>query len=324
MRFCRINTAHENATDLSSPDLEGKTPAELLPERVAETVVSNYTKCIETNKPYTYDELLPLPSGTRWWRTTLMPVVSGTTPIGLLGTAVDITSEKKIESDYAAALGDLGQINSDLQILVSTTAHDLRGPLRQAVLVNDMLMDGFEDLGDNKIELIELSSNVLTKALKNIDNTLSTYMEPTPKSQSTTLIDFGHWCRDMIAILDPLKRVRLVYPDVNIEAERFILDIGLRNVLENACKFARSQISVSLDQVGDHIVIVTSDDGIGFGDHLKVGEKPSFSSDGETRFGLSAAIRLIEARQGKVWIADPAENLGGASIALSVSGQIVG
>jgi signal transduction histidine kinase len=54
-----------------------------------------------------------------------------------------------------------------------------------------------------------------------------------------------------------------VEPDVHVRVEREDLDEMLGNLLDNACKWARTRARVSCDRAGDRVVVIVDDDGPG-------------------------------------------------------------
>ncbi len=304
--FRALNSVHEQITGIDSKALVGKTPHEALPVRMADTVMQNYLRCVQSKNLYAYDEVLALPLGEIWWRTQLTPIMDGDCVTGIIGIATDITPSKETEKRLAEALETVSLKNRDLQILSSTTAHDIRGPMRQAKLLVEMLGEGFEDLGDNKLTLLKTAENVIEKALDLIDLNLSMVTETGFDQQSVERMDFGHWCSDVVAVLDPLKTKTITYPDVLIRCEKFVIDIALRNLLDNATKFSATTVDINVEEAdGDTLHFTVSDDGPGlpaeiFSDNRSVITSPPIS--GNSGVGLSASQSLIEARRGKLWV----------------------
>ena len=236
--FRKLNAVHERITGIVGATLVGKTPHEALPVRMADTVMQNYLRCVRSKSLYAYEEVLALPLGEIWWRTQLTPIMDGSVVTGILGIATDITSSRETEKRLAEALETVSLKNRDLQVLTSTTAHDIRGPMRQAKLLVEMLGVGFQDLGDDKLKLLKTAESVIEKALNLIDQNLAMVTETGPDLQSPERLDFGHWCSDAVAILDPLKTKSITYPNAIIHCEKFVIDLALRNLFDNATKFS--------------------------------------------------------------------------------------
>ena len=323
IRFQKLNRTHEITTGMSTEAIRGKTPHEALPARFAETVLANYRKCSSSGSVYEYEELLSLPTGEIWWDTTLSPIEDDGNVVGILGIASNKTASKRLEHNLGSALNAANQMNKVQQILLSTIAHDVRGPLRQSKLIFEMIMDGFQDYGDGKIQLLNIGREVVHKALGLIDEKLNETRTASAHSPQFSRIDFRHWCRDIVAILDPLGNKRFAFPEIELECEKFILDIGLRNLLENAFSFANSLVSIDVQQFDDHLVFTVADDGSGFDEKLfKGGQRPPTDRLEEKSLGLSSTTDLIEARYGRIWIGESSSSNGGV-ISFSIAGAIL-
>jgi len=324
IRFHKNNLEHERRTGLDSKSVIGKTPHDLLPPRTADTILKNYQTCVDRREEYRYEEHLILASEEQWWETTLSPVFDNDRVIGIVGVAHNLTPWKENEREFVNALRELNRTHTDLEVLTSATAHDLRGPLRQARLIYDMVLDGFEDLGDNKLELLQSGGQIIDKALVQIDDVLSQSRKNTTSAGRFKPVDFGHVCADLAAVLDPLKTLSFKHDRGMVLCEKFILDIVLRNLVDNAIKHARSQVSVTVRAEDDALVISVSDDGPGFDpERIKVGEQMTAGSkiDGITGFGLAGAIQLLDVRGGKMWLDIPVFGAG-ATVSFRIDGEL--
>ncbi len=325
--FRALNAVHGQITGVDGASLVGKTPHEALPVRMADTVMQNYLRCVRSKNQYAYDEVLALPLGEIWWRTRLTPIMDGETVTGIIGISSDITPSKETEKRLAEALEVVSSKNQDLQILASTAAHDVRGPMRQTKILVEMLGDGFMDLGDDKLGLLQTINDVMEKGLNLIDHNLSMVNETSYDNRSDERMDFGHWCADAVAILDPLKTRKIDYPHVILNCEKIVVDIALRNLLDNATKFSESAVAVEIEAADDETLHFTiSDDGPGLPDTVLAetgGVNADFPKSGNNGVGLAASRSLIEARRGKLWVSKSASHATGASLSFSLPGTIV-
>jgi len=323
-RFRKHNLAHERRTGLGTSRCAGKTLHEVLPPRTADTIQNNLRTCVDRRDTHQYEELLVLGSEEQWWHTTLSPVLQDDRVIGIVGIAHDITDWKTREKAFADALQELNRTHTDLEVLTSATAHDLRGPLRQARLIYDLIVDGFEDLGDRKLELIETGGQIVDRALHQIDEVL-TQTRQGPKSNSRFhQVDFGHLCSDLIAVLDPLKTLHFEHDDGMVHCEKFILDVALRNLVDNAVKHAKRQVGVYVREKDGRLIFSVTDDGPGFdpsqfaiGERLAIAPEP----EGVTGFGLAGAIQIIDVRGGKIWLEKSAPEKG-ATVSFVIDGTL--
>lgn len=325
IRFEKLNTVHEAATEIKTSAVVGKTPHDIFPQRMADTVMRNYMQCVTSKTLHNYEELLHFGGEETWWDTSLSPILDDGKVIGIVGVAYNKTASKTIESNLASAIREVSRVNTDLKLLTSTTAHDLRGPLRQAKILMDMIFEDFQDLGDNKKDLIETCNKVVDKALSLIDLSLGNVSRSILIDDNLARVDLGHWCSDIIAILDPLAKLDFAYPDVVVECEKFILDIGLRNLVDNAVKFADSRVLLEVLEKDGGLEFSVSNDGQGFAEDHRIGESPpkSQSTDPTSGIGLAATRSLLEARQGKLWINKPRIDGQGATLTFLIPGKFV-
>ncbi|MEM1288988.1 MAG: ATP-binding protein [Pseudomonadota bacterium] len=327
VRYVKINTAHQRETGLTHEQISLRTPQQIFSPRTAKTVMRNYKMCIETQETYSYTELLDLPRGSSWWRTMLSPIVLEDKVIGIVGFSQNIDAEKKTEADLASAIQQLSQSNARLEVMTSTLAHDLRGPMRQAKVIMELIREGFEDACDKKLQLIESGGAVIEKALDLIDGRLDQVRTADTINVRSVEIDLARWGGNVSALLDPLHRLQISFPEMTVRCELFMLDIALRNLVDNAVKHARTRVDVEVESRGDLLVFTVLDDGEGFQDPaFKAGEalpnKPG-SETADTGLGLEATRRLIEGRGGKIWVDARAEPGKGAAISFEVNGLVI-
>lgn len=326
VRFAGLNPAHERATGMTASGVAGKTPHQLLPPRSADTIMENYLTCIRTKQPMTYEELLELPSGRLWWETTLSPILEDNTVTGIIGLATNITARKLIEEQLSDAVQEIGDVRDQYHALALTTAHDLRGPLRQVQVVNELIQDGFKDLGDNKVELLETSDNIIEKSIELIEARLEAVWSTKHSTFGVAEVNLKHWCMDAIAIIDPMAKLDFETPEAMIECERFMIDICLRNLLENAAKHAKSAVSLDVDIDYSKLKFTIRDDGPGF-DPIAFPPGPcpipEASTDSRNGYGLASVVRLVKARDGEVSIERPTDEMAGGAISFTLKGSFV-
>ena len=147
------------------------------------------------------------------------------------------------------------------------------------------------------------------RALEKLDEVLRHARSFIGESDTKTVVDFGHLCADLVAILDPMSRIRVSYPEAHILVEAVALQVELRNILDNAIKHARSRILIELkqsDAAENMLEVRVSDDGPGFVDPDSALNLAKPATAGPDKgFGLETVARLATSRGGKVWIGEP-------------------
>ena len=336
LTFRKLNRFHEQKTGMSSAAVSGKTPHEVLPERMADSLSTKYLNCVHLREAITYEEVLDLPNGELWWQTTLSPVIfDDGRVIGIIGTAIDITSRKQMEFREAEKLFELKKLNEEINMYTSMAAHDVRGPLRKIKVISELVFgdgDGQADqpltLTPEQQALLQSVSAVAATALDHVDSILS-YARALELDTEPQLIplDLELIFSDLLGLVDAKAEFAFDYPKQMILAERVLTQIVLRNLLENAVKFGSSACHVSLQRDDDtpgQLMFVVSDDGPGFGDDAILGEQSANSRflSPTNGFGLASAQRIVETRGGRMWLA-PSHFGRGAGVAFTLHGGLL-
>jgi len=101
-RIRQVNQVYEEITGLSTADLRGKTPREIVGEEQGERVEQHYRRCVETREPVEYEEQLQVGSATRHWHTKLAPVVEDGEVVQLVEATRDVTEQRERERTLVA------------------------------------------------------------------------------------------------------------------------------------------------------------------------------------------------------------------------------
>ncbi len=322
--FRQLNRCHLRTTGLSDHQMHGKRPHEVLPTRLADTVVTNYEACRASGAAYSYEENIELPAGARWWQTSLSPVKdkSGTV-IQIIGLAIDITERK--EANFAASekLSDMTRLNEDLQVFAASTAHDMRGPFQTMVALLDLVMDGFVDLGDEKADQLHLCSEIAQDAIRNMGGILDVAARLQVNENPLEMTDIHHVASDIAALLDPHQRLSIDLPRGRFETDRVALQMVLRNVMENAVRYADTKVSVEVEpDSSGQVSIIVSDDGVGRAPGVRSDGSPVLPDPKSARseFGLNSALAMVLSRGG-AFVQTQCPFPTGASIKVTLPGK---
>jgi PAS domain S-box-containing protein len=329
LRYGRLNAAHVAAVGIPSDQVAGKTPHECFPARLADTLLENYLTCARSCRPYRYEEVLELGGREIWWETTLSPLRDpGGTITGILGVAVDITERKTREVEAANAFSDLQQLNRDIMLFGSMTAHDVRGPLKKIDTLIATILDDFDDLGDGKLEYVTMVGRVARQAVEYVEDILTHAKGLEMRASGIRTVDISHICRDIAALTDPEARLDISAPHVSIECESTVLQLILRNLIENASRHAQGRITLLADIADNRpgfVRFTVADDGRGF-----PGGAEGFESrihmkkrdTGNRGFGLAAVAHLVEGRGGRIGLG-PTPFGKGCAIGFDLPGRIL-
>ena len=183
-------------------------------------------------------------------------------------------------------------------------AHGLKTPL--AVLAHDIER---ADAGGQS-ELAESMRQQVKRMRRQIETHLAqarvTAAAPPPNARAN-VADAAH------ALVRTMERIYAeralafdvtVAPDVTVHAVLEDLEEMLGNLLDNACKWARSRVAVSAEAVVDRVVITVDDDGPGLDatlrqDVLRRGVRADEASPG-SGLGLSIVRDLVDAYGGSM------------------------
>ena len=308
-------------------EVVGLTARGLYPGRLGEIAFAHHAATLASGTPRSYEIQLPIRGTERLVRTSLRPISDdGGRVLRLIGSSTDITGNHIMRQMQAS----VDTMNVEAQDFVALAAHDLRAPLRHVSAIADMLRDGFVDLGDGKLELIDMLEALGSKAMALIADVLA-HAEATSltTASSQSRFDFAALVREIMGLLDPAARCTCRIAEAEVLGDRIVTQMILRNLVDNAIKYSGRtdasgplHLGFSLSDTGDGMLeFMVEDNGKGFADPAIL-----FLQEGKLRtgsgFGLFGVYRLIQARGGTM----SAENLPdgqGARVRFRLPGSLV-
>jgi diguanylate cyclase (GGDEF)-like protein/PAS domain S-box-containing protein len=100
-KYVGLNPNHEQVIGISTEEIKGKTPAQILSPEIAQAVEQNYRRCVETESIISYEELVPFQGQDFWWLTSLAPLKNETGRlVQIIGTTTNITALKQAETRF--------------------------------------------------------------------------------------------------------------------------------------------------------------------------------------------------------------------------------
>ena len=317
-----VNPAYEAVAGAMASDTIGRSIADLFPPRIATTLQRYYDRCVQAGSVLSYEETLCVDGVERWFFTTLTPRTDAKGRVTqIFGLTRDITQQKTTALSQAHDLAKLSALNSELRTLTAMAAHDLRGPLGTMESLLDLLLEDFQDMGDGKHELLTASLNVIGALRPQIEAVLTRALALDPKVNRFQTVDLGHICTDLAALVDPLGAKSITFPTQSLQADPIALQLVLRNLLDNAARYARSKISISLDLDNPKMPVITvADDGPGLengrAEDLGLANCSADLERMQSGFGLNAVRHMIQSRGGTFALI-PKGALGGLSAQFS-------
>jgi signal transduction histidine kinase len=227
---------------------------------------------------------------------------------------VHLGRERRVEGAYPA---EVQPLVDDLNVLLEhqeqtvrravvkagDLAHGLKTPL--AVLAQEAERAG----ADGHRELAATLGQQVERMRRQIDYHLAharaAASGATPGARCQVLESADGLARTLQRLYADRVAIRLSVPPHHVvRAQREDLDELLGNLLDNACKWAKSSVILSSSEVGDHIVITVDDDGPGLPPDmrdavLQRGVRADEASPG-SGFGLAIARDLAELYGGSI------------------------
>ena len=282
----------------------------------------------------------------------MVPLVSGDRPIaGLTLISAKPDAYGSREQELAARVGsqvagavanarlhaalreaseDLKDINTQKTELMTTIAHELRGPLTALRAFVDLVLEGaVGDVPVRQHEILTKASRSTTR-MQNLLNVFSLLEMAEDQNVPLTVITFDIASVSEVAIelLQPAAAQAGVKIEVEgfddlplIEGDRQAIEQVISNLVSNAIKYSHQAdvVSVCCEVRGEGVVVSVIDNGFGISteDQGRLFERFYRGSDPEklrirgTGLGLYISRGLIERHHGRLWVGS---KLGGGSV----------
>ena len=216
------------------------------------------------------------------------------------------------------------QLSREMEKFISMAAHDLRTPMRNVQSLADLLRDDFVDMGDGKLELIDLLEDVAIKATALISDVLS-YAQATSGENAKETFRLDVLCDDIHLVVDPSHTHGVFAPPTSLEAEKAAIQIIVRNLIDNALKHSKREkvaVDISVEAGASGMLVFTvADDGKGFQDPAL-----AFLDGGDFRvdsgYGMLGIRRMIKERSGTISAENQGKD-GGGIVRFSLPGRII-
>jgi PAS domain S-box-containing protein len=318
--FAFMNANARDRLGLRQDQVVGRSADVFFEGRAGVLLLARQTAAWQSGKSVTYEMGLPVGGGTMWARTRLEPVRDENGAlVYMVGITQDISQERALEEVQAVT----SAMASEMEEFVSIAAHDLRSPIANVKSLVDMVCEDFIDMGDGKLELIRMIEQVSTRALVLVSDVMSQAAAGNAGSEVRTF-DLQSLCDDILVTLDPAQLHSVKTPQIWIKADYIVMQIVLRNLIDNALKHASAEriyMEISAENAADDKVVVTvCDDGQGFADPAL-----AFLDGGalgiDSGFGLLGVRRLVRGRGGEISAVPPTSGRG-AEVRFELPGEV--
>ena len=237
-----------------------------------------------------------------------------------LGVFIDINDLKVAEQVIKDKNEQLSLINSEKDKLFSIISHDLRSPVSGFLGLTEFLTEELDKI--STAQLREITTAMHTSAGK-VNDLLNDLLEWSRLQRGLTIFtpsvsnlkQTTDECVNLLIEQSKLKMVNVINEipvEMEITADKHMLQVVLRNLLSNALKFTQKngKVILSASYQNKRLVrISVSDTGIGMNPDLqsklfKVNEKISRKgTEGEASSGLGLILcrEFVEKQNGKIW-----------------------
>ena len=313
-RCLKLNSTAAKALNLA--DQGEKELAECFPNQLANTIGGLAETAKRTERPYITEQKMQLGDNMRLVRLQLHPLTSATNGTQFVIGSWDDITEKCYQKPNSFDTAE------ETQDFICVAAHDLRAPMQRVSAAADMLRDGFQDLGDGKLELINMLERVSTNAIEMISDVLS-YAEAQTVGGPRMEFDAGKLIDSLMLMLDPDQCVEYNFTDCLLTCDRTVLQCVLRNLLDNSMRHASLEddslkVSITFRPTGDYIRLIYEDNGTGFEPDLLF--QPARNFIRNAGFGMLAMRRIVHAQGGSI-VAGHSESGRGAKIMIGLPGR---
>jgi len=228
--------------------------------------------------------------------------------------------ELKVQNDrIEEQKSELEILNATKDKLFSIIAHDLRNPFNAISGFASLLANNFDDYNkEQKIELIKLIESSSNNAYTLLDNLLSwsranlnvIQFKPEMVELKTVIQE----CVNFLHIVAENKNIQLSLnvEDINITADKNLMNTVIRNLISNALKYTNSGgcVWVEVERLNDKVRISINDNGVGLSkEQIKKlsGDEMAESTQGTegekgTGIGLVLCKDFIKRHQGNLII----------------------
>jgi signal transduction histidine kinase len=231
----------------------------------------------------------------------------------------DITQLIDYQEKLLFNVNELAELNDFKDKLFTVVAHDIRDPLAVLINLTEILEEEMETVGSENIEIFQEVSGQVRNTYTLVENLLDWFRSQSGKIMFNPLIwdlepivqQFIHSMR----IRSEMKEIVITFKidgEIQVFADKEILDLVLRNLISNAIKFTNigGSVYIAATKVGDQVIISVRDTGMGINPDVvkslfqKAQEAPISGTEGEkgTGLGLFLSREFVHLNGGAIWV----------------------
>lgn len=318
--YAKCNDLWLARTNLTQVKISGKTAGQVFPGSVGQQCDREHVGAANKKQRCGYQMPLHFGGQDSVISVSMNPVVDDDGQVShIVGLWIDAAPTGAVKSTAAT----IEALMPEMEAFVSFAAHDLRTPMRQVHSLAELLREDFEDLGDGKLELIDMLEDVAVKASGLVTEILAQTQASTA-AEDRTRFDLVPLWDDIVAVIDPRGHHTLTAQAMTLVTDRIVVQIGLRNLVDNAIKHGeRAKMALRLnvsETTQGTLLFEVFDNGKGFRDPTI-----AFLDGGtlkvDSGYGLFGIKRLIQSRGGTI-VAENLDDGQGSVVRFTLPGYI--
>jgi PAS domain S-box-containing protein len=269
-----VNPAFSAMTGYKPQEVIGKPPTIFLDRKAVRQNVNRLLQSLKTKQEFKFETLNLRKSGEPYWvNFSMIPITNNEGDHShWISIQRDITEEKRQEKEKEQLIRELTQNNKDLKQFSYITSHNLRAPLSNLTgllnLIEDMPIEN-QELKDI-LNGFHKSTHLLNETINDLVRVVIIKDNPSIHKEEVLIKDVFenvfNQLSFMIAMYKPIIKLQLEKVSI-LNINKAYLESILLNLLTNAIKYRdherKLKIFVSSKMVGDSIVLVFKDNGIG-------------------------------------------------------------
>jgi len=253
--------------------------------------------------------------GTLYWvDTTIVPFLGiDGKPAQYVAIRADITERKRAQERQNELMGELKEINEQLNQFAYVVSHDLKAPLRAISSLADWLITDYGDkVGEAGREQFAMLLG-RTKRMNSLVDGILRYSRITRQHEEQVTVDVNVLLREVSEMLSPPPGMVLhIAPGLpTVQCERTRLTQVFENLISNAVKYMgkpAGDIYVGCEDAGRHWKFSVRDTGPGIEERyfekiFQIFQTLAARDDREsTGIGLAIVKKNVELSGGRVWV----------------------
>lgn len=210
---------------------------------------------------------------TIWAIATISLVHEENKPQYFIAQIQNITQRKKAEEQLSRYAEELKVSNQSKDKFFSIISHDLRSPFNALLGITEYMTQYYKDMSPDEVKD---SINNIYRSSKKLYNLILNLLEwsrlHTGRMEvEKTIINLKQLSNEAINLLidnataKQIKLINNITEDLNVSADKYMIDTVLRNLISNSIKFTDpgGKITLSASALGNAAEVIVEDNGIG-------------------------------------------------------------